>query len=66
MEKNPEMVNDKMAEGFTALHLAAVNNCLETANVLVKSVSKVLTFCVKNLPTIALLQTWGKTIFLSN
>lgn len=33
------MANDKMSDGIAALHLAAVNNCIEIANVLIKSVS---------------------------
>lgn len=36
------MVNDKMSDGIAALHLAAVNNCLEIANILIKSVSTAL------------------------
>lgn len=36
-----------MAEGLTALHLAAVNNCFETANVLLKNVSTASTLQTK-------------------
>lgn len=51
-----------MTEGLTALHLAAVNNCLETANVLLKNVSTAST-----LQTKINMQTKTKTrIFLSS
>lgn len=44
MNKNPKMANDKMADkfGFTALHIAASNDFVEVANVLIKKVSNML------------------------
>lgn len=39
LKKKPQMANDKMSDGIAALHLAAVNNCIEIANILIKSVS---------------------------
>lgn len=37
LNKTPQMANDKMSDGIAALHLAAVNNCIEIANILIKS-----------------------------
>ena len=42
LKKRPKIVNEKMADkdGFTALHIAASNNFVEIANVLINIVSK--------------------------
>lgn len=42
LKKKPKIVNEKMADkdGFTALHIAASNDFVEIANVLINIVSK--------------------------
>lgn len=42
LKKRPKIVNEKMADkdGFTALHIAASNDFVEIANVLINIVSK--------------------------
>ena len=48
MKKKPKIVNEKMADkdGFTALHIAASNDFVEIANVLINIVSKMFHLCI--------------------
>ena len=46
----PWIVNEKKDDGYTALHLAALNNHVEVAELLVKQVRSVYIFLFLNLP----------------
>ena len=46
----PWIVNEKKDDGYTALHLAALNNHVEVAELLVKQVRSVYIFLLLNLP----------------
>jgi ankyrin repeat protein len=41
IDKNTSIVNDKMAEGFTALHIAVANDFVEICSVLINRVSAI-------------------------
>lgn len=46
----PWIVNEKKDDGYTALHLAALNNHVEVAELLVKQVRSAYIFLLLNLP----------------
>ena len=41
IEKEPNLVNAKKSDGYTALHIAAINDHADTANILILKVSRI-------------------------